>query len=198
MSKSELLKIIKKEVLALETSSRYVDRVKNKNQPVMGEGSHIAKIMFIGEAPGRNEAKIGKPFVGSAGKILSELIKSICLKREDVYITNIIKDRPPRNRDPLPEEIDAYGPFLDREIEILKPEIIVTLGRYSMLYIMKKCRPDIEIEPISKAHGKLYKAVMNYGKIKIIPLYHPAATIYNRQLIDVLKKYFQNIKKYVI
>jgi len=90
---------------------------------VIGEGSHFSKIMFVGEAPGRNEAKTGRPFCGAAGKILDDLLGSVAIKREDVYITNIVKDRPPQNRDPLPEEIDSYGPFLDRQIEIIQPKV---------------------------------------------------------------------------
>jgi uracil-DNA glycosylase len=136
--RKELMRKIKDEVVALKESPLYEFRVENKNLPVIGEGSHFAKIMFIGEAPGRNEARTGRPFCGRAGQILDELLNTVGIKREDIYITNIVKDRPPQNRDPSPEEIQIYGPFLDRQIEIIQPKIIATLGRYSMYYIMPK------------------------------------------------------------
>src|SRR3989338_7826739 len=125
-------------VIHLKNSPLYAERIKNKVFPVIGEGSHHAKIMFVGEAPGRNEAATGRPFCGAAGKLLDEFLASVDIPRPDVYITNIVKDRPPFNRDPLPEEITAYGPFLDRQIEIIQPEVIATLGRFSMDYIMRK------------------------------------------------------------
>ncbi|CAN5147840.1 hypothetical protein BH11PAT1_BH11PAT1_5670 [soil metagenome] len=112
--KTEQLRLIRDEVWNLSTSPLYSYRKSQKYYPVLGEGNHDANLMFIGEAPGATEAKQGRPFCGAAGKILDELIKSIGLKRNDVYITNIVKDRPPQNRDPLPEEITAYSPFLDR------------------------------------------------------------------------------------
>src|ERR1700740_3190375 len=116
------LKRIKDDVVNLTRSPLYKYRVENKNFPVIGEGSHFAKIMFVGEAPGANEAKTARPFVGAAGKFLNEMLEGVGIKREDVYITNIVKDRPPQNRDPLPDEIEAYGPFLDRQIDIIQPE----------------------------------------------------------------------------
>jgi DNA polymerase len=196
MTRDILLKKIKDEVLDLKSSPLYAERIKNKVFPVIGEGSHFAEIMFIGEAPGKNEAKSGRPFFGSAGKILNELLDSVGVKREDVYITNIVKDRPPQNRDPLPEEIESYGPFLDRQIEIIQPKVIATLGRYSMVYIMQKFGLAGQLEPISQAHGKWYEAEVSYGMVTIIPLYHPAAAIYNQLLKGTLKKDFQIIKKY--
>ena len=185
---------IKNEVLNLPNSILCGYRRENKYLPVIGSGSSLAKIIFIGEAPGRNEAKTGEPFCGSAGKILDELLLSVGLSRQEIYITNIIKDRPPKNRDPLPEEIKIYGPFLDRQIEIIQPEIIVTLGRYSMDYIMRLFGLDLEIEPISRAHGKSYEARASYGRVKIIPLYHPAAVIYNQSLKKTLREDFQVLK----
>ena len=192
--RKELMKKIRDEVVGLKESPLYKFRIENKNLPVIGEGSHFAKIMFIGEAPGRNEAKTGRPFCGRAGDILNELLESAGIKREEVYVTNIVKDRPPQNRDPLPEEIKIYGPFLDRQIEIIQPEIIATLGRYSMSYIMPKFDLSLELEPISKAHGKTYGAEASYGKIKIIPLYHPAVAVYNSHTKDTLKKDFEVLK----
>lgn len=178
-NRTELLKQIRDEVVNFKESPLYQERIKNNAFPVIGEGSHYAKIMFIGEAPGRNEAKTGRPFCGAAGKILDELLASASIKREDVYITNIVKDRPPFNRDPLPEEIEAYGSFLDRQIEIIQPKIIATLGRFAMSYIMQKFNLENQLDSISRMHGKVYDAKASYGKIKIVPLYHPAVAVYN-------------------
>ncbi len=192
--RKELMKKIRDEVVALKASPLYKFRVENKNLPVIGEGSHFAKIMFIGEAPGKNEAATGRPFCGKSGQILDELLLSVGIKREDVYVTNIVKDRPPENRDPVPSEIEIYGPFLDRQIEIIQPQVIATLGRYSMSYIMPKFDLALEMEPISKAHGKVYEASASYGKVKIIPFYHPAVAVYNSNTKDQLKKDFEVLK----
>lgn len=186
---------IRDEVMDLSVSPLYAYRTQNKYLPVIGEGSHSAQVMFIGEAPGRNEAKTGRPFCGAAGKILDTLLASINIPRESVYITNIVKDRPQENRDPLPEEIAIYGPFLDRQIEIIEPGIIVTLGRYAMGYIMQKFNLAAHIEPISSAHGKNYVAAASYGPVVIIPQYHPAAAIYNRTLLPILERDFEIIRK---
>ena len=192
--RKEQMKKIRDEVVGLKDSPLYKFRVENKNLPVIGEGSHFAKIMFIGEAPGKNEAMTGRPFCCASGRILDELLLSAGIKREDVYVTNIVKDRPPANRDPLPNEIEIYGPFLDRQIEIIQPKIIATLGRYSMSYIMPKFDLSLEMEPISKAHGKSYDAVASYGPVKIIPFYHPAVAVYNSHTKDLLKKDFEILK----
>jgi len=189
-----LLKKIKDEVLNFTKSPLYEDRVKNKNLPVIGEGSHRAEIMFIGEAPGRNEAKTGRPFCGYAGKILNEFLLSVGIKREDVYITNIVKDRPPFNRDPLSVEIEAYGQFLDRQIQIIQPKIIATLGRFSMRYIMEKFGLGDKLDSISNLHGKKFKTKTDYGEVFVVVLYHPAAAIYNPKLKEVLKKDFKMLK----
>jgi uracil-DNA glycosylase len=192
--RKELMKKIKDEVVALKNSPLYGFRIENKNFPVIGEGSHNAKIMFIGEAPGRNEAKTGRPFCGAAGKILDELLEGAGIKREEIYITNIVKDRPPQNRDPLPSEIEIYGPFLDRQIEIIQPQIIATLGRYAMSYIMPKFGLEFELEPISVNHGKVFDGQASYGNIKVVPLYHPAVAVYNSHTKDQLKKDFEVLK----
>jgi DNA polymerase len=195
MNKTDELKKIRDEVWSLKKSPLYKYRTDNKYYPVIGEGSHDAKIMFVGEAPGKNEAETGRPFCGAAGKFLTELVESVGLKREDVYITNIVKDRPEDNRDPLPEEIELYGPFLDRQVEIIKPKIVATLGRHSMGYVMKKFDLDFELEPISRIHGKVFPAKTSYGDISIVTLYHPAAALYNGGMRDTLKKDFEIFKK---
>ena len=191
--KYEKMKQIRDEVVAL-TGGLADYRRENNYRAVLGEGSHDAAIMFVGEAPGQNEAKQGRPFCGAAGKLLDKLLEGISIPRESVYITNIVKDRPPSNRDPLPSEIELYAPFLDRQIAVIQPKCIATLGRFSMEYIMRKFGLTSELEPISKAHGKSYEAETDWGKIKIIPQYHPAAAIYNQSLVETLKKDFQILK----
>ena len=195
-SKTEQLEIIKDEVFALTGSPLYGYRQENKYYPVIGEGSHDAKIVFIGEAPGKNEALTARPFCGAAGKILDQLLASIGIARADVYITNIVKDRPPENRDPLPEEIQIYAPFLDRQIAVIQPKVIATLGRYSMSYILDKFDVKEASPSISQNHGMVFKAQGPYGEIHIVPLYHPAAAIYNRSLLGTLQKDFAVLKQF--
>ena len=194
LTKTELLKQIKDEVFNLKKSPLYNYRIENKYFPVIGEGSHDAKIMFVGEAPGRNEAKTGRPFCGTAGKVLDELLTHVGIKRESVYITNIVKDRPQMNRDPLPEEIEIYGPFLDGQVEIIQPKVICALGRYSMGYIMLKFGLGDKVEAISKMHGKTFNTKTSYGPIKIVCLYHPCVAVYNPHRKDELKKDIEVLK----
>jgi len=197
LDKTARLRIIRDEVFNLKKSPLYEYRKKNNYYPVLGEGSHNARIMFIGEAPGKNEAKTGRPFCGAAGKILDGLIEGIGLKRCDVYITNIIKDRPPNNRDPFPNEIEIYSPFLSRQIEAIQPRVIAALGRYSMNHIMRQYDLDLEILPISQAHGRIFETQVNFGILTIVPLYHPAVALYNRTRIDTLQKDFQMLKTFL-
>ena len=190
------LEKIKTEILSCKKCPLY----KTRNHPVIGEGSSRAKIMFCGEAPGYNEDKTGRPFCGAAGKILDELLESTGIKREEVFVTNILKDRPPGNRDPKKEEIEACGPYLDRQIEIIKPEVISTLGNFSTAYIFQKYGLKDQIQGISKIHGKVFKVTFtsNFGvgvkSIKIIPLYHPAVATYNINMKEVLKRDFRALK----
>ncbi len=158
---------------------------------VIGEGSSTPKIMFIGEAPGEKETKTGRPIVGRAGKILDELLESQGIKREEVYITSIVKDRPPKNRDPRPEEIELYGPLLDEQIETIKPGMIATLGRFSMEYVMKRYGLEDKLGPISDLHGQVLESPKGF---KLIPLFHPAAAIYNQKLKPVLLEDFKVLK----
>lgn len=194
--RKEKMKAIRDEVVALKESPLYAERIANKVFPVIGEGSHYAHIMFVGEAPGKNEAETGKPFCGKSGKILDELLASVGIKREDVYVTNVVKDRPTANRDPLPEEIEIYAPFLDRQIEIIQPKVIATLGRFSMEYIMKNFGLESVLRSISAMHGKVFTGKTSYGEVTIVPLYHPAASIYNQALKETLKEDFLVLKKY--
>lgn len=194
MTKSDLMKQIRDELLHLTESPLYEYRQANKYFPVIGEGSHDAKIVFIGEAPGKNEAQTARPFCGASGKVLDELLASIKLERSSVYITNIVKDRPMENRDPLPAEIALYGPFLDRQLEIIKPKVVATLGRFSLNYILEKFnRPELG-QTISTLHGTVIPLT---DDLVLVPLYHPAASIYNQKLKETLIKDFQVLKGFI-
>jgi len=197
MDKTSALKQIRDEIWELKQSPLYQYRMENKYYPVLGEGSHDAKLMLVGEAPGRKEAQTGKPFCGAAGKILDELFNSIGLNRQDVYVSNIVKDRPPENRDPTPEEIALYGPFLERQIKIIQPLVIAGLGRFSSQYVMNMFGIGDKMGVISQSHGKLFEAWADYGLISVMPLYHPAASIYNRKLRDTLFADFAQIKSMI-
>lgn len=187
------MKKVRDEVINLKESPLYEYRTKNNYHAVLGEGSHTAHIMFVGEAPGENEAKTGKPFCGAAGRILGEMLESINLNREDVYITNIVKDRPPGNRDPEPEEIELYAPFLDRQVDIIQPKVIATLGRFSMEYIMNRFGLGDQITRISDMHGHTFTAKRPWGKVEIIPLYHPAVALYKNSMKATLLEDFKII-----
>lgn len=158
-------------------------------QVVPGEGSADAEIMFIGEGPGKKEDETGRPFVGAAGKFLAEMLGEIKLKREDVYIANVVKCRPPENRDPLPEEAEACWPWLEAQIKLIDPKLIVTLGRHSM----ERFLPN---QKISQMHGKaLRREISGLGKRVFLALYHPAAALYNGGMRETLIKDFKKIPK---
>ncbi len=193
----EKMKIIRDEILHLKDSPLYQYRLDNKFFPVVGEGSHVAHIMFVGEAPGKNEAETARPFCGKSGKVLDEMLESIKLNRSDVYITNIVKDRPPENRDPTDDEIKIYAPFLDRQIEIIKPQVIATLGRFSMKYIMEKFDLGDKVGQISDLHGKEFPTTSSYGAVNIIPLYHPAVALYDGSNRETLLNDFKVLEKYI-
>lgn len=150
---------------------------------VFGEGSAESDVMFVGEAPGASEDKLGRPFVGRAGKLLDKLIADIGWKRESVYISNIVKRRPPENRDPFPDELEAYRPYLTEEIELLNPKIIAPLGRYSMNYILPNAK-------ISNDHGRVFW----WGERLVIPLYHPAAALRSTGVLKALEIDFHKLK----
>ncbi|OGL32989.1 uracil-DNA glycosylase [Candidatus Saccharibacteria bacterium RIFCSPHIGHO2_12_FULL_42_8] len=162
------------------------DLAKEATNLVMGDGTADADIVFIGEAPGKNEDEQGLPFVGAAGKFLNEMLASIGLERDDVYITNIVKYRPPNNRDPLPEEKKAFWPYLVQQIDVIEPKVIVTLGRHSMEYFL----PD---QKISQIHGEPKRISFGEKKVVILPLYHPAAALYNGGMRATLLEDFARI-----
>ena len=158
-------------------------------QAVFGDGSANSKIVFIGEAPGKSEDERGRPFVGVAGKFLTEMLEGIKLKREDVYITNMVKYRPPDNRDPEPSEKEACAQWLYDELNLITPKLIVFLGRHSMNNFF----PELKI---SEAHGKLIHKKFDQIKTKnFLPLYHPAAALYNGGMRETLQSDFKRIPK---
>ena len=160
-------------------------------QAVPGDGSASAEIMFVGEAPGKNEDLQGVPFVGAAGKFLAEMLATINLKREDIYITNVVKYRPPDNRDPLPDEIDACMPWLHEQIKIIQPKVIVTLGRHAMEHF-------IPGKKISEVHGQAFRRTFDdIGPQVFFALYHPAAALYNGGMRQTLIEDFKKIPKVV-
>jgi DNA polymerase len=183
--KVKKLERLKKEILICKKCPLYKKRI----QPVIGQGSLRSKIMFIGEAPGAKEDETGIPFCGRSGKFLDDLLKSVKIDRKKVYICNIVKCRPSKNRDPKEKEIRACKKYLERQIENISPKVICPLGRHSMKFVMDNFQ--IPFEPISKAHGKVFK-----GKKTVIPFYHPAVAIYNSNMKKVLKKDFKILKKY--
>jgi len=153
---------------------------------VPGEGPPDAEIMFIGEGPGFHENMQGRPFVGAAGDLLVELLGAVGLKREDVFITNVVKCRPPGNRDPLPEELKACSPYLERQLQAINPKVIVTLGRFSMARFIPHAK-------ISEMHGQPIKAK---GKL-IVPFYHPAAALHRPSLKSVVEKDFATLPELI-
>ncbi|PIW40029.1 MAG: uracil-DNA glycosylase [Chloroflexi bacterium CG15_BIG_FIL_POST_REV_8_21_14_020_46_15] len=165
------------EVYRQIASCQDCELAKHRNKVVPGEGPEDADLLFIGEAPGWNEDQQGRPFVGAAGGFLDQLLASIGLRREQVYIANVIKCRPPQNRDPLPDEIQACSKWLDHQVEIIQPRVIVTLGRYSLA----KYFPG---ESIGKIHGKPRKQ----NDIIYYPMYHPAAALHQGSLRKIIQE----------
>lgn len=187
-SKQQQLDEIRDKILANKVCP---ELAKTATQLVFGDGPADAQIVFIGEAPGKNEDIQGKPFVGAAGKFLNEMLETIGMKREDVYITNIVKYRPPNNRDPLPDEKLDFLPYLQAQLEVIQPKLVVTLGRHSMNCFL----PDLQI---SKVHGEPKRIRIQFGdkaptQLVIMPLFHPAAALYNGSMRQTLVDDFARI-----
>lgn len=186
MRKNQKLLELQKRILI---DSITPDLEKSATKLVFGSGSVDADIMFIGEAPGKKEDISGEPFVGASGKMLDDMLNSVNIRREEVYITNIVKYRPPNNRDPLPSEKKAFWPYLVEQINIIKPKVIATLGRHSGQAFIPSLR-------ISADHGEPQSVKIQMGtsesELTVIPLYHPAAALYNGSLKATL---FQDFKK---
>jgi DNA polymerase len=189
MSNLELLKEIENQ---LNTSVNLP--LKNL---VFGKGNPEAKIMFIGEAAGRNEDEQGLPFVGAAGKNLDKLLATVGLSLNDVYIANILKYRPPENRNPLPEEIKLHTPWLIKQIEVIKPLVVCSLGNYATKFFLANGVVEkMNDQPgITSLHGKVREMDFIGLKIKLIPLFHPAAIIYNQKLLDSWNADMEVVKK---
>jgi uracil-DNA glycosylase len=176
MNKIEALKILEQEIAA-DTLLPF-----REANLVFGEGNPDAAVVFIGEAPGEREDQLKRPFVGRAGVLLNKLIEGIGWKREQVYITNIVKRRPPGNRDPLPEEIEAYKPYLARQLEILDPKIVAPLGRFAMNYFLPEAK-------ISRYQGKVF----HVDGRTIVPLFHPAAALRATEVLNTLTESFRRL-----
>ncbi len=160
---------------------------KQALNPVPGEGNPNSKIMFIGEGPGAKEDELGRPFVGNAGNLLTKLLALAGLRREDVYIANVVKHRPPNNRDPLPEEVASCWPYLEEQIKVIKPKIIIPLGKHAM-------ERFIPIGTISKNQGRVFRReIKNLGKLYFYPIYHPAAALHQPSLYQDLETAFKRL-----
>ena len=182
MDKALLLQKIREEM----ESDKELPLINKPTDVIPGDGNPDSEIMFIGEAGGYHESIQRKPFVGNAGKLLNQLLSSINIPREDVYITNMVKTRPPENRDPLPEELAAYSKYLDREIDIIQPEMIVTLGRFSMAKFLSGVF-------ISDVHGKSREVQWKGRLVVVIPMYHPAAALRNGEVMRKIKEDFLKV-----
>lgn len=165
---------------------------ETRTNAVPGDGPVPARIFFIGEAPGRNEDIKGIPFVGRAGSILDGLLEGIGVARGEVFITNIVKCRPPKNRDPTYEEIEACRPYLESQLALFRPEVIVPLGRFAMRWVLESY--GLSPGPISEVHGQVFRVQVISGERVIIPVYHPAATIYRPAFREVLEADFETIR----
>jgi uracil-DNA glycosylase len=171
---------------------------KTRNNTVPGFGNPASSLMFIGEAPGASEDLKGLPFCGKAGKVLDELLFSAGLKRGYIYITNILKCRPPGNRNPSEFEIQSCTKYLEKQIEIIQPEVIACLGNFAVRFIMSLVGLEKEIKPISRIHAKRFSCFFQGREIFVIPLYHPAVAIYNVKTKPQLIKDFQLLKDTLI
>jgi len=185
--KQALLEQIKADILK---NNICPDLAREATNLVMGDGNVDADILLIGEAPGKNEDLSGLPFVGAAGKFLDEMLSGVGISRNDVYITNIVKYRPPGNRDPLPDEKKAFWPYLVRQLDVIKPKIVVTLGRHSMEYFLPN-------QKISMIHGQPKRIAFGEQKLVIVPLYHPAAALYNGGMRNTLIEDFNKLPKII-
>jgi len=188
------LRQLARDVEELEQSPLYGYRKEKGYRAVFGEGDPHAPLLFIGEAPGEREARTGRPFAGPSGRFLDELLEGIDLQREQVYITNVVKDRPPENRDPKPDEIRLYAPFLVQQLELIRPRVIATLGRFAMEFVFELLEMPQKGGKISELHGQPLKAEAPYGEVTVVPLYHPAVALYNQGQREVLVQDFQVLK----
>lgn len=184
------------EWIALDETIRTCTRcplAETRTNAVPGDGPVPARVLFIGEAPGRNEDQKGIPFVGRAGSILDGLLEGIGIARDEVFITNIVKCRPPKNRDPTSEEIETCRPYLEQQLSLICPKVIVPLGRFAMRWVLESY--GITPGPISEVHGTVFQVKNSVCEQVVIPVYHPAATIYRPAFREVLAADFETIRE---
>lgn len=194
--KENALKELRFNLIGATDSPLYTYRTQNNYLPVLGEGNADANIVFIGEYVGKSEAEQGRPFIGPSGDVLASMLDTINLKREDVFITNIILDRPVDNK-PTPQDMAYYAPFVDEILNIIQPRVLVPLGGTGMDYVLKKYDMPEKGKKISQLHGQLLQTTLSYGKIFIMPLYHPAVVLYNPTQRATLEKDFQRLKVFI-
>ena len=185
------LAAITEEIRGLTESPLYDYRTLNHYNPVIGEGRPTADVVFISEAPGEVEAKTGRPFVGPAGKVLDGLLADVGLSREDIYITNVVKDRPPDNRDPRVREVKLYSTFLWRQIAIIQPRVVAPLGRHALGFVRKHFVGFPAEGSVSTLHGAIYPVDAPYGRVFIVPLFHPAVLFYREDLKEAMATDFR-------
>ena len=192
MSTKELLEAIAGEIMFCPRCRLSETRKK----AVPGEGNARSRVMIVGEGPGRNEDIEGRPFVGQAGKFLDRLLTEAGLVRDEVFICNVVRCRPPENRDPLPDEVDACTPYLNRQIALIKPKVIVSLGQHSTAYMFSKTK--LPFENITKARGKFNKTKLWGMHMTVFPTFHPAAALYNGKYKNQLAKDFRLLGKELV
>lgn len=188
------------DIVDVEEQARQTEICKSCKNIVIGKGNLKASILFVGEAPGRNEDEQGLPFVGAAGKNLDKLLASVGLSLDDVYIANILKCRPPENREPSEEEIRAHTPWLIKQIKEMKPRVICSLGNYATKFFLAGLKADgMKEQPgITSIHGKVRMIEFDGMKIKLIPLFHPAAIIYNQKLKGEWERDMEIVKREIV
>jgi len=185
--KAHAMRALEEEIIALNITPELAEQA---NRLVIGDGNLDAKIAFIGEAPGKKEDIEGLPFVGAAGKFFNVMLEQAGMVRGDVYITNIVKYRPPNNRDPKPAEKEAFWPYLLKQLEIIQPKVVITLGRHSMGYFLPNA-------VIGEVHGRPHQVQFGEQDLTVIPLYHPAAALYNGALRQTLIDDFVAVPKLI-
>ena len=191
MNKSRFMEKLKQNI---SECSRCELSESSRNQ-IIGKGSLKSKIVFVGEAPGKEEDSQGEPFVGSAGKLLNKVLEKTGFSRNDVYVTNLVRCRPPKNRRPLKTELNACFNFLEKELEFIKPKIIAPLGNTALNTIMRKY--GLKPSKIGDVHGKSFEGEAVWGNILIVPLYHPAAALYNNNLLSIIEEDFEKLRVFI-
>jgi uracil-DNA glycosylase family 4 len=203
--KKAALREVRNDLINATDSPLYALRLEQRLFPVFGDGHPDATLVFIGEAPGKNEVVEGRPFVGASGEVLDDMLASINLGRQDVFVTNLLLDFAAdraadgtlQKRDPLPHELAYYQTFIDRMLDIIRPAVIVTLGRFAMQYVLRKYDLPEKTELITRNHGKILSAMAPYGEISIVPMFHPAMVLYKPEDKAILRQDFQKLRPFV-